>query len=71
MDRNRANFITTELVGFDYVEIRTLSGGIGITELGIDAARNLGAEGGKQKNPATWAADPYWKLPAKMPVIQW
>jgi hypothetical protein len=48
MDRGQANFITTELVGFDYVEIRTLSGGIGITEQGIDAARNLGAEGGKQ-----------------------
>jgi hypothetical protein len=46
MDRGQANFITTELVGFDYVEIRTLSGGIGITERGIDAARKLGAEGG-------------------------
>jgi hypothetical protein len=48
MDRGQANFITTELVGFDYVEIRTLSGGIGITEQGVDAARKLGAEGGKQ-----------------------
>jgi hypothetical protein len=48
MDRGRANFITTELVGFDYVEIRTLSGGIGITEQGIDAAKKFGAEGGKQ-----------------------
>jgi septum formation inhibitor MinC len=49
MDRSQANFITTELVGFDYVEIRTLSGAIGITEQGLDAAGNLGAEGGKQK----------------------
>jgi hypothetical protein len=48
MDRSQADFITTELVGFDYVEIRTLSGGIGITEQGIDAARNLGAKGRKQ-----------------------
>jgi hypothetical protein len=47
MDRSQANYITTELVGFDYVEIRTLSGGIGITEQGLEAARNLGAEGGK------------------------
>jgi hypothetical protein len=48
MDRGQANFITTELVGFDYVEIRTLSGGIGITKQGIDAAGKLGAEGGKK-----------------------
>lgn len=48
MDRGKANFITTELVGFDYVEIRTLSGAIGITEQGLDAARSLGAESTEQ-----------------------
>ncbi len=58
MDRNRANFITTELVGFDFVEIRTLSGGIGITDLGIDAARNLGAEGGQQEKSLRLGSGP-------------
>lgn len=51
MDRSKANFITTELVGFDYVEIRTLSGGIGITEQGLEAALNLGAQGAKRNEP--------------------
>jgi len=58
MDRNQAKFITTELVGFDYVEIRTLSGGIGITEQGIDAARSLGAEGGKRNETPRLSNDP-------------
>ncbi len=45
MDRDRANFIATELVGLGYAEIKTLSGGLGITDDGIAAARDLGAEG--------------------------
>ncbi len=52
MDRNRSNFITTELVGFDYAEIRTLSGGIGLTQQGLDAAVGLGAQSSKaNENP--------------------
>jgi hypothetical protein len=58
MDRGQANFITTELVGFDYVEIRTLSGGIGITDQGLDAARNLGAEGDKREKTPQLGSEP-------------
>jgi hypothetical protein len=58
MDRSQANFITTELVGFDYVEIRTLSGGIGITEQGLDAAKSLGAESGKQNDTPRLGNEP-------------
>jgi hypothetical protein len=58
MDRSQADFITTELVGFDYVEIRTLSGGIGITEQGVAAAENLGAEGGKRDETPRLGNDP-------------
>lgn len=43
MERDRANFIATELIGFGYAEIKTLSGGLGITEDGIAAARKMGA----------------------------
>ncbi len=47
MDRDRANFIATELMGFGYAEIKSLSGGVGITEDGIAAAKELGAGGGE------------------------
>ena len=49
MDRGQANFITSELVGFDFVEIRTLSGAIGITRQGVDAAEQLGAGSSRSK----------------------
>jgi len=58
MDRSQADFITSELVGFDYVEIRTLSGGIGITEEGVAAAENLGAKGGKRDETPRLGNDP-------------
>lgn len=35
--------VTSELMGWQLVEIRTLSGGIGITDEGVQTARKLGA----------------------------
>jgi hypothetical protein len=58
MDRGRANFITTELVSLDYVEIKTLSGGIGITEQGLKAVKNLGAEGSNQNETPQLGTEP-------------
>jgi hypothetical protein len=58
MDRGQANFITTELVSFDYVEIKTLSGGIGITKPGLEAAKNLGAEGRDQNETPQLGLEP-------------
>jgi hypothetical protein len=41
------------LIGWGLVEIRTLSGGIGITAEGVEAARNFGARGyGLEERPA-------------------
>lgn len=43
LDKEKAGKIAEELIGKGLVEIKTLSGGIGITAEGIDAARELGA----------------------------
>lgn len=43
LDKEQAGKIAEELIGKGLVEIKTLSGGIGITDEGNDAARQLGA----------------------------
>ena len=43
LDRGAAGKLAEELIAQGHVEIRTLSGGIGITQLGIESA-NTGAE---------------------------
>lgn len=43
--------IAESFMGMDLVEIRTLAGGIGLTEAGIEAARKLGAGGGAGETP--------------------
>ena len=45
LSRDEANLITTELMSDNLIEIRTLSGGIGITNDGIKEVKNLGAGG--------------------------
>ena len=45
LDRDRANYVATELIGNGYAEIKTLSGAIGITDEGVSVARELGAGG--------------------------
>ena len=46
MDRDRANYVATELIGNGYAEIKTLSGAIGITDEGVAVALDFGAGGG-------------------------
>ena len=65
MDRGQTDFIITELIGFDYVEIRTLSGGIGITTQGIDASRLLTGESGLQSRAPHLGSDPILNESAK------
>ncbi|MGD9009095.1 MAG: hypothetical protein PVG41_14300 [Desulfobacteraceae bacterium] len=52
LDREAAGKLAEELIAQGYLEIRTLSGGVGITQLGIDS--------GKAGNEATDSAD--WRL---------
>jgi hypothetical protein len=58
MDRGRTDFIITELIASDYVEIKTLSGGIGITSEGIDAAESMTGKHGEQKQDPRIGSDP-------------
>lgn len=43
LDRERAGKIAEDLIGKGWVEIKTLSGGVGITAEGVEAARQAGA----------------------------
>ncbi len=47
-DKPDALKIAEALMGMDAVEVRTLSGGIGLTEAGVEAARGAGAGGGDE-----------------------
>ncbi|MFO8082920.1 MAG: hypothetical protein R6U27_01220 [Desulfobacterales bacterium] len=58
MDRGRTDFIITELIASDYVEIKTLSGGVGITSEGIDAAENLTGKHDGQEQDSRIGSDP-------------
>ena len=49
LDRQAASRIGENLMGLGLVEIRTLAGGIGMTEDGVTAARHFGAGGGPQE----------------------
>ncbi len=46
MEKQDAKHIAEELMGWNLIEIRTLSGGIAITNDGIEKARQMGATGG-------------------------
>ncbi|WP_373498597.1 hypothetical protein, partial [Desulfococcus sp.] len=49
--------IAESLMGLDALEVRTLAGGIGLTDAGAEAARNLGA-GGDVEGPARLGQGP-------------
>jgi hypothetical protein len=53
LDKERAGKIAEELIGKGWVEIKTLSGGIGLTAEGIETARQEGAGGGSGGGPLT------------------
>ncbi len=65
MDRGQTDFIISELISFDYVEIRTLSGGIGITAQGVDAARTLAGKDEKPNQSSRLGSDPVLNDTAK------
>lgn len=46
LDKEQAGKVAEELIGKGYVEIKTLSGGIGITAEGAETARAMGAAAG-------------------------
>ncbi|MBT8340851.1 MAG: hypothetical protein HKP58_00925 [Desulfatitalea sp.] len=48
LDKDRAGKVAEEVIGAGWAEVRTLSGGIGITADGVAAARQAGAASGKE-----------------------
>ena len=44
MDRDKAGTVAEELIGWGYVEVRTLSGGVAIADSGVEKARRLTGE---------------------------
>ncbi len=48
LDKAESLKMAESLMGLDVLEVRTLSGGIGLTAPGVEAARNLGAGGGEE-----------------------
>lgn len=57
LEKSLAGKIAEELIGLGMVEIRTLSGGIGITPGGAEEARRLGAGGGSGEGPGRRLGD--------------
>jgi hypothetical protein len=58
LDRDAASHIGENLMGLGLVEVRTLAGGIGITEEGVAAARYFGAGGGPEEASPRLGTDP-------------
>lgn len=57
LDRSESLKTAESLMGFDALEVRTLSGGIGLTDAGVEAARSLGA-GGEAEDTARLGQGP-------------
>lgn len=53
LDKEHAGKTAEELIGKGWVEIKTLSGGIGLTAEGIETAQQAGAGGGSGSGPLT------------------
>ena len=51
LDKERASKTAEDLIGKGWVEIKTLSGGIGLTAEGIETAQQEGAGGGSDGGP--------------------
>lgn len=49
LDKAESLKMAESLMGLDVLEVRTLSGGIGLTATGVEAARSLGAGGGEEE----------------------
>lgn len=59
LDRDNASNVATELIGLQLVEIRTLSGGIGITAEGAEKAKQLlGGQGSSEDAVSKLGGDP-------------
>ena len=59
LDRDEASRVAEELIGWELADIRTLSGGIGISPGGIEKAQLLtGAPNSSEKNGFTLGDDP-------------
>jgi hypothetical protein len=58
IDRQEASAVSEDLMGLGLVDVRTLSGGIGMSEDGVSAARQLGAGGGPQDEGERLGSDP-------------
>ena len=57
LDGQTASRVSEDLMGLGMVEVRTLSGGIGMSAEGIAAARHLGASGGPEDESARLGTD--------------
>lgn len=69
LDRDAAGRIGEELMGWELVEVRTLAGGIGITETGRNTARKMGAgPGGSDNTSVRLGTAPILEDPARQAV---
>ena len=58
LDRSQASRVGEDLMGLGLVEVRTLAGGIGISEEGVTAARRCGAAGGEEADIVRLGQEP-------------
>lgn len=58
LDRDRSGAAGEELIGWEMVEVRTLSGGIAIAEEGVRAARSIGGTGNAGEDDVKLGAGP-------------
>ena len=70
LDRSTASKTAEELIGLEMVEIRTLSGGIGITDAGVSEINGLNAgHAGNSADGPTLGSDPVLNDDTKEAVI--
>ena len=69
-DRQTASRVGEDLMGLGLVEVRTLSGGIGMTDDGLAAARRFGAGGGPEEEEVRLGSDPVMTEPVCRAVAE-
>lgn len=71
LDKSEASRIAEELIGWELVEVRTLSGGIGITESGMAEIQKQGFGAASEEGGACLGNEPILGDPGQQAVAQW
>ena len=70
LDRDASSEVAQTLIGLDLVEIKTLSGGIGISAEGIAAVEDAGGGAAGQSDPASQLSDERVLNPSDLEAIE-